>query len=232
MAYWYPKIKELPIPQPKTEFVLHDEHWWDYLDGRKFAKEDISKLKKAIAKFGYPVFMRTDLCSGKHQYLKCCYVDNEPSIESALYNLIEQNALRDLWFSDIIVREFIHLDYRFRAFDGLPIAAERRYFIIDGKVACHHPYWVEDAIRFDQRSERWERTNWRKCLQELNTETETEIAILSNYAELVASVLEGNWSIDFARAKDGMWYLIDMALAEESWHPPCKNKLTDNLHGS
>lgn len=232
MLYWYPKIKDLSIPQPKTEFVLTDEHWWDYLDGRKFSKKDISTLKKAMAKMGYPVFMRTDLSSGKHAYLKSCYVGSRRDVEKNLFGLIEQNALRDLFFSTIIIREFIYLDYRFKAFGGLPIAIERRYFIIDGKVACHHPYWIEDAIRFYKESKQWENTLWKRSLQELNTESEIEVTILSNYAKMIAEVLDGNWSIDFAKGKDGCWWLIDMALAEESWHPDCKNKLTMNKKGS
>lgn len=138
MLFWWPKIKELGIPVPKTEIVLQKDDWWSYLDGKRFSEDDISTLKEAIAKVGYPAFMRTDLASGKHRYLKSSYVDSSSIIESNLFQLIEQNALRDLWFSAIIVREFIYLDYRFTAFDGLPIAPERRYFIKDGKVICHH----------------------------------------------------------------------------------------------
>ena len=32
------------------------------------------------------------------------------------------------------------------------------------------------------------------------------------------SRLEGKWSVDFAKGKNGLWYLIDMALAENSYH--------------
>lgn len=232
MLYWYPKIKDLPIPQPKTGFVLKDEHWWDYLDGRQFSKKDMSVLKKAMVKIGYPIFMRTDLASGKHQYLRSSYVEKRRDVQPALYNLIEQNALRDLFFNTIIIREFLYLDYRFKAFDGLPIAPERRYFIKDGKVICHHPYWIEEAIQFYEHSKQWENTNWRKSLKEMNTESEVEVKILSNHAELVGTMLDGYWSIDFAKDKSGTWWLIDMALGEKSWHPCCKNKLTTNLKGS
>jgi hypothetical protein len=34
MLYWFPLIKDLPIPQPKTEFVLSRDDWWQYLDGK------------------------------------------------------------------------------------------------------------------------------------------------------------------------------------------------------
>ena len=232
MMYWFPLVKELPIPQPRTEIVLSKDDWWKYLDGERLPEQDIKTLKEAIKRMGYPVFIRTDLASGKHRYLHSSYVDSEDKVIQNLFGLIEQNALRDLWFNTIVVREFIHLDWKFKAFDGLPIASERRYFIKDGEVTCRHPYWILDAIRFYGKEKQWEDTTWKKWLQELNTESEVEIKILTNYAEMVASVLDGAWSVDFARDRDGKYWLIDMALSEQSWHPPCKNKLSDNPKGS
>ena len=232
MLYWFPKVKDLPIPQPKTEFVLSKDDWWQYLDGKRLPDQDIATLKEAIKALGYPVFMRTDLASGKHQYLNTSYVDSEDKVLQNLFGLIEQNALRDIWFDTIVVREFIYLSYRFRAFGGLPIGCERRYFIRDGEVICHHPYWVKEAIKFYQQSKNWENLPWQMWLKELNTESEIEVRILTNIAEMVGSVLPGSWSVDFAKDRDGKWWLIDMALAEQSWHPPCKNKLSDDLKGN
>jgi len=99
MLYWFPKVKDLPIPQPKTEFVLSRDDWWQYLDGKRLPDQDIVTLKEAIKGLGYPVFMRTDLASGKHQYLDTSYVDSEDKVLQNLFGLIEQNALRDLWLT-------------------------------------------------------------------------------------------------------------------------------------
>ena len=233
MFNWHPVIAGLPIPQPITEFVLSKENWWQYLAGERLPDEDIEFLKAAIARLGgYPVFMRTDLSSGKHNFVDACYVHDEDRLIKNLFGLVEQNALHDLWFDSIAVREFIPLDYEFHAFNGLPIAREMRYFVRDGVVICHHPYWIEEAIRFYQNSKTWEDTAWRQWLKDLNTESEGEVEILTGYAKMVASVLPGAWSVDFARSKKGDWYLIDMAVAEQSWHPPCENKLTNEKHGS
>ena len=35
---------------------------------------------------------------------------------------------------------------------------------------------------------------------------------------MVGDVLDGYWSIDFAYGQDKRWYLIDMAIGEESYH--------------
>ena len=35
--------------------------------------------------------------------------------------------------------------------------------------------------------------------------------------------MKGYWSVDYWKAKDGRWILIDMAEGEKSWHPSkCK----------
>jgi hypothetical protein len=95
----------------------------------------------------------------------------------------------------------------------MPVNPERRYFINDGKVLCHHPYWIQAAITKPSIE------NWQEVLAEINTETTEEVQLLSGYAELIAKELPGFWSIDFCKAKNGQWYLIDMATGEHSWHP-------------
>jgi len=120
----------------------------------------------------------------------------------------------------LVFREFIQMKYSFRAFGGLPIGHERRYFLRDGKVICHHPYWPLDAIKF------WQGTpkpiNWKFQLHYLNREYKGEIKILTVYAQNIATVLSGYWSVDFCRSTKDGWYFIDCASGEDSWHPECE----------
>lgn len=110
-------------------------------------------------------------------------------------------------FKALVVREFIPMDSRFTAFYGdMPVNPERRYFIKGGKMICHHPYWIEEAV---EESKQPSIENWREVTKELNAETKEEIALLSGYAELVAEKLSGSWSVDFCKARDG----------QRSWHP-------------
>lgn len=107
----------------------------------------------------------------------------------------------------------------FTAFRGLPIGMERRYFVKDGQVLCHHPYWPEDAIRNPSVD------NWQDILKDLNTEGEEEIKLLTSYAEKISRAIEGYWSVDFCKDKsNSWWWLIDMAEAKESWHPQCDRR--------
>ena len=144
-------------------------------------------------------------------------------------------------FSAIIFREFIELDTRFTYFNGdLPIGAERRYFIKDGNVVCHHPYWDEDVFRstrdkFRRLSVFSDDKSLRsivsgevasmydypeETIRELNYESDDEIETLTNLSLKVGKQFKGYWSVDFARDKKGIWWLIDMALGDSSWHPP------------
>ena len=227
MNFWYPLVKDLDIPMPKTEIILTRKdpfQWWGFLDDDKLSQKDLKILYDTARRMSYPLFMRNDFTSAKHSYQDSCYVPNEAVLERHLYRIVEDSALKDQLMTSIIIREYIPLDSRFKAFRGLPVSAERRYFILNGKMSCHHPYWIHDAIEFRPGTEPVE--GWEDMLTEMNTETDEEIALLSGYAEKIATVLEGAWSLDFAKSRSGLWYFIDAAEASKSWHPSgCKNCL-------
>jgi len=225
MLYWYPKIKHLNIPMPKTEIlkIPHEAfRKWVYTGHNKHIKPYIPRIYTTAQRIGYPLFLRTDHASGKHDWKNSCYVPSEKVLIRHLRAVIEFNELADILglpYKAIIFREFLDLDWKFKAFWGeMPVAKERRYFIKDGKVLCHHPYWIEDAIL------RPTVQNWKDILKVLNYESKEEIKILSSYAKMVSEVLDGYWSVDFAYGKNGNWYLIDMATGERSWHPECPIK--------
>lgn len=220
MLYWYPLIKTLDIPQPRT-LISEKKDWrlWaEFLDNPQILSNTHTKKIFALADIiGYPLFMRTDLASGKHNFNKTCFVRTHDELRSHIPILVDENFIHDFLLTSLVFREYIELESGFTAFWGkLPIARERRYFFKDGKILCHHPYWPEDAITNPSVE------NWKVILAELNRETKSEITLLSKYAKQVASHFEGYWSVDFAHAKDGRWLLIDMALGLSSWHPECK----------
>jgi hypothetical protein len=222
MLYWYPKVKDL-VPTPKTIMVpvKTDEPFYDLLDGNPLPPNLEKELKKAANKIGYPLFMRSDVFSGKHDWQYTCYVPKEEALTSHLRSLADSQFA--LWGMEaikaIVFREYIPMDFKFLAFYGsMPVNSERRYFIKDGKIICRHPYWVKDAI-IRPSSPRWE-----EYLKEMNTETLQEIDELTHYANLMAGVLDGFWSLDFCRAATGKWFFIDAAIGERSWHPEdCPN---------
>ena len=221
MNYWFPKIKHLNVPMPKTEIPVTKPitDWWGLLDGKDPLTEDEKQLIRdaAIKVGGYPVFMRSDLCSGKHSFEQTCFVQNEEDVIQHIWAVVEDNALNDLSMESIVIREYIPPAALFKAFRGLPIAPERRYFVRDGKVVCNHVYWIKDAIR------RPDNPDWEFLLSVTNAQQHVdEVDVLTGYAEQIAQELGGDWSIDFMLGMDDKWYVIDLATAMQSWHPPCE----------
>ena len=221
MLIWYPKIKDLDIPQPKTEeYIFPEEDLKCMYDGK--LKLGMKEIKETANKVNYPLFLRTDLSSAKHFWKNTCYVEKEGDLEKHIMEVIEFNFCADMMglnFKALFFREYIPMDSRFTAFFGeMPVNPERRYFIKDGKTQCHHAYWTEDAIEGGTKEDNLPK-NCKEIIKEINNETKEEIKLLSEYANQVIKVFPKDyWSIDFCKAKDGRWILIDMATGEDSWH--------------
>ncbi|NLA24457.1 MAG: ATP-grasp domain-containing protein [Bacteroidales bacterium] len=229
MMYWYPFAELTDIPMPKTIIIwVGNFNLLNMLDNHKpLPNHIINFIKLGAEEIGYPLFLRTDHASAKHDWKNTCYVPSEDVLMQHVYEVVEFNSMAGiigLPFQAIVLREYIPLESAFTAFRGdMPVAKERRYFIRDGQVECHHPYWIEEAIKKETTTLP---ENWQELLKELNKEDEEEINLLTFYAEQLGKYLRQYWSVDFAKGKDGKWYFIDAALGEQSWHPPCpKNKM-------
>lgn len=209
LLYWYPKVKDM-VPTPRTKIVEIE----DPLDLLEEVPEDVlTTLREHATELGYPLFVRTDTFSGKHHFVDTCYVKSEERLAKNVRNLVEWSFFHDLIPRAICLREFLELDWKFKAFSGLPIATEVRVMARDGEVEKWFFYWPDDAIR------RPTKKNWRNLLREMWAVVEREQEVFLKQAEKVARKFDDYWSIDFARARDGTWYLIDMALGDVSWTP-------------
>lgn len=220
MTYWLPIAEqfEMEIPMPMNIIVDKiDKELFEFIMYNKpLSKTTLARIKVAITTLGgYPVFMRSDYGSAKHDYENTCYVPNEKSLLQHIHNLLEWHHLVNVSYNALVFRQFIELESTFTAFKGLPVNKERRYFIRNGNLQCHHKYWPEDAIWIHSVANI---PDWKKRLARLNEEDEDEIRLLTGYAELLGSKLKGYWSVDFAKARNGQFYFIDAALGDVSWH--------------
>lgn len=235
MLYWHPRIKDLPIPQPKTEIVKLTKKEKDKYYRSEIPLDELTNRvkNKIFSSFKLPVFLRTDQLSAKHLWDRSCFLKDTTDLERHLFEIITESKCAGIFglpIEAIAVREYIEMDSKFTAFLGyMPINTERRYFIKNNKVQCRHPYWIEGAIGESLKSLP---KNWKELLKKTNIQTKEEIELLTNYANKVAEVIDGYWSVDFCKGKDGKFYLIDMAKGDESWHPNCKFKLTENKKGA
>jgi len=221
MEYWYPRISNL-VPKPKTKIIMINPDWTSDGNNMTIPEKEFKEIEEASKEFKFPLFMRGSETSGKHDWKDTCFVKDLSEIRRKVIALIEDALLKDIGCNSIALREFIEMDTGFYAFREMPVNSERRYFIRDGKVICHHPYWIEDAIRKPSAD------NWKEILKGLNTETE-EIKLLTEYSEEVGKNFDGFWSIDFCKSKEDVWYCIDMAVGTASWHPKCPNNPNQDL---
>lgn len=233
MLYWYPKIKNLKIPQPETvSYDLTVEEMRDLVPSN-CENLNYIQMEKLIERLGgYPVFLRTDLASNKHNWENAAFVKNKESLKKCVLNTIEFNlmAIWDAPVLQLVFRKYIPMKNLFTAFHGdMPVNPEIRFFIRDGKILCYHWYWIEDAMI------RPSDPNYKQIIAQEKEKTLSNISQIASQASQVAEVFrnDGYWSVDFCLSAEGTWYLIDMATGEKSWHQEgCTYKIGDKKHGS
>ena len=232
MSYWWPLVMRSGVQVPQTRIVTAPAEIDLLLDGKTpLGFERFIHLLKcaAVEVGGYPVFLRTGQTSGKHSWTETCYITSEAAFPRHVAELVEFSAMVDfmgLPTCTWVVREFLaDTDAPFKAFSGMPVARERRYFAEAGKVLCQHPYWPAesleccDGLAAAEQSTRGYTDNpdWRALLAVLNEDTPEAIAELTTLSERVSLLLPGAWSLDWLWTRRG-WYLTDAAPAELSWH--------------
>jgi hypothetical protein len=230
MAYWFPRLKATGVPVPETTIIHADGSLREVCDGSTPAS--YNRLCLAIGmvaeEYGYPCFLRTGHTSGKHSWRETCFLQESTDIPQHVYNLIEFSEMADILglpYKTWAVRRFVPLVSHFTAFDGMPVAVERRVFIRDGRRSCDHPYWPPASIRNPSRED------WQRLLadhDEVARLYDTQVQIRAAL-DRICSAFDGYWSVDFALGRDGVWYAIDMAQGDRSWHwPGCRNVPEDS----
>lgn len=228
MIYWFPKIVNLTDNIPLTKIViLKNQHdaLMPVIDGDFSPLDDQwEEISTAAREIGYPLFMRTDEFSAKHQWKDTCYVEKEDDLKRHVYNLLEHSFMADIMglpVRALVFRKYIPMKNLFKAFYGeMPANPEIRVFVKDGKILCRHWYWVEDAIEKGSPKDLLPK-NWREILKKEMESIDLEsIDYMIETSKLVGKAMDGEfWSVDFCQGADDTWYLIDMAQGDRSWHP-------------
>lgn len=229
MTYWFPIVRNV-APVPATEIVTFPGELFSLLDGVLPEGFDslVEQLQAAGDKFGWPAFLRTGHGSGKHDWRSTCYVADRAEMGRHVAMLVEWSCLVDLPVQVWAVREMLDSQAPFQAFEGMPVARERRWWINDGVVVGHHPYWPRAALEQGRPPPGFE-----VKLSALNHESEEEVAELGRRTAAVAAVLPGAWSVDWMHTPSRGWVLIDMAAAQRSWvwegHPTAPSEADRGL---
>jgi len=226
---WYPLIKDV-VPTPKTVIVpLEGE--FESIDAALSAayigevtdptmKQLVDQADQAAQSVGgYPVFLRSDETSHKHQWTNTCYVTSKQSLAKGVANIYEFTLMADILnFRGVAIREFLELPHEFKAFKGMPVSQEFRFFIRNGMVLCRHPYWPLSAIR------RADCEDWLPKLRKLMVLDSDTQELLDELALKVSKAVESLgapqnfWSVDFCVSKKYGWVVTDLALGADSYH--------------
>jgi hypothetical protein len=222
--WWLPRLQQTGdgmIPQTLTVFIDYGD-LLDVLDGMTPPSwaETCRQVRLAAEAIGYPVFVRSDFASAKHDGPGSYRMDGPQDAQRVVAAIVEDATLKDLGAHALLVREWLDLDAGFKAFNNHPIAKEFRVFVdAIGGFQCIHPYWPADAI-FNP-----DREDWREILAKQSNLPGPHLTHMYERAMVAAQAMnmaEDGWSVDFAFGagkNHGGWWLIDMAVAEESWHP-------------
>jgi len=229
MEYWFPVVEQLarhlPVKIPKTTCIVLTEKLYRDVIWQTASEADYLGIGEYInstrikAGIGLPFFLRTGLSSGKHDWVDTCYITSSENdfIAQRVFNLYESDMMKIGVFmsNHLFIREFIPMNYAFKAFNKMPIAREFRIFSDNGVLTHIQPYWIPDSIV------RADKENWKELLKAQHQIEKYEKEMLVKTASRITRKLKGHWSVDFCEAETGEWCLIDMALADVSfkWNP-------------
>ncbi|HDY86538.1 MAG TPA: hypothetical protein ENH82_00300 [bacterium] len=222
ITYWFPKLEGLPVP--KTHIIktgITPEEQIRYADCDNIMEDKIQKLvtdiKTHADDLGYPAFLRTGQTSAKHEWKDTCFLKDDQRIRYQVDRIILFSCLvdmiglpADVW----AVREFLPLEYAFKAFDEMPIAREFRFFIEGGRITHEQPYWPPDTIK-DPDTDDWE----YKLAEISLLDDKDALSLAYEVADRFKD--DEGFSVDVCKTINGEWYITDMALAEYSykWEP-------------
>lgn len=219
--YWYPKIAG-KMETPRSVIIpFSAKDAITILNGNDDALSDLVDIiiqELHHNKILFPVFFKTDFYSAKWYWADTCLINSKNDLEKNIVSLLSLNQDDDCRpINALVFKQYIQPEAKLSAFNGMPIGKERRYFIENKRVLCHHPYWEENSIEFFDEDYP---EDWRDILRDLNVEDSLEVEILTRESELFARLIDddGYFSIDFMQGIAGNWYVIDCAEGHKSYH--------------
>ena len=240
MSNWWPKIKDLDVPQPRTIMVpVEETAMIGVLDGEPIP--NIGEMERAVRDIGSPTFVRNNVSSGKHHWKDSCFLENPDKLPRHVYGVTEytlMSTMGEVKIDSMFFREFIQLEQAgFSCFLGkMPISKEVRCFVRNGAIECRHPYWFDGVFKREEEMETAARrhrkemgmddtgssdhlpSDWRAKLKKANRMTRSDNDAIMSHLFKIMPHFDGYWSVDFVKGIDGAWYLIDMARGEVSYH--------------
>lgn len=220
LSYWFPKLLAAGLPVPRTTIIPMPTAAqedicaaFDGQDGTGAVKPFFDMLAAAAGEFGFPCFLRTDHTSAKHSWKRSCFLPSADDIPGHVSEIIEFSECCDLiglpW-DTWVVRELLPTmpDGVCPGYGDMPICREFRFFVEDGTVRCHHPYWPREALEHGGAPADLDYDALCRMKDD---------AALTALASAAGAAVGGAWSVDILETRRG-WFITDMAEARRSFH--------------
>jgi hypothetical protein len=230
ISRWLPLLEGAGIPMPETRIIAlapssYREAVAAFDCGATVAFPEADAIWAAYAEMGGDAFVKLGNFSAKHSWERTCRLrpglTREGVAKHVASIMYEQMMVGCPESLAVAVRRMIPTRPAFISSEhgGMPVTRERRIFTEpDGHVACHHPYWPQEAFAKTTPEE-------RTALETISDLAGEDLATLAPWATEAAQRLAAldpasGWSVDFLQDDAGGWWLIDVAQATRSWHHP------------
>lgn len=224
MLHWYPRIKDLPVPVPQTEFFNLDgsTSTMELREGGLDMEQVIESLENIPAEeiaetvASFPTekaHIRSDWKASRLAGGEGRAITNDPRIiHEEVLQLIDSMVMTGFPHNSLVVREWITVDELARSYNK-SICPEVRVIVDEGEVLGSFLDVYEDE--FDMSFTTEEIT---ACMNKLTERFENNRTKLEDWASVIARELdETGWSIDFIQDTNGDWHITDMALYGLYW---------------
>lgn len=231
-SYWFSSVLQSNANAPKTRVIKISRDISDLILKEDpeafFSNEELIRLvdfiKESFELFNTDkLFIKNSLFSSKHNWKSSCFITSKSDIAEHVATIMYDWALSGSgdYATEFVVREVIETKPAFLAFNEMPVTEEYRFFSKDGETYAYQPYWPEDAIQ-DASIE-----DWKPALREISIPSLERLHNLIDLSAEITKDLGGDWSVDFLIDKDGKAWLIDMALASQSYKSKSLVRITN-----
>jgi hypothetical protein len=226
LSHWFPLIQAAGLPVPRTTIVpiplaAQEDIWaaYDGQPGNGGMEAFLRDLAPRAAAIGYPLFLRNDHTSAKHQWSETCHVPGPDDLPARIFRLAEASECMGpgLPWDVLVLREMLPTlpITTCPGYNGMPVNREFRCFVENDTIKCIHPYWPREALEKGGATA----VN-HDALEHLDKAEREEVAGLASMAGRAAG---GAWSVDVLWTRRG-WFVTDMAESRKSYHDPaCPN---------
>lgn len=171
--------------------------------------------------FHYPIFMKNGIFSNKFDFQNSCLIQSADEFFDNLYNIIYGGCMVGARLSnEVVLRELVTVPQEVKIYNDMPLNIEFRAFVNfdTQEIVEILDYW-HDSIASRLPPEQVElfkqhKENMAPKFEQFKAVLQTE---LQNALRNKEFDLNGSWSVDFLLDVNDELWLIDMAVAVQSW---------------